>query len=238
MIGLGTIINTAAIVAAGILGVALRRFFPGRVQDTLMKAAGICVLFIGIGGAMEEMLVFEDGHLVTSGSMMMILSYALGALAGELIDIEKGIENFGVWLRKKTGSDGDNRFLDAFLTASLTVSIGAMAVVGALQDGLTGDYSLLVAKAILDFIIIMIMASSMGKGCAFAAIPVAVFQGSITAVAGLLEPIMTQQAVSNLSFIGSMLIFCVGVNLVWNTGIKVANMLPAIVFAVAFAFIL
>lgn len=101
MIGLGTIINTAAIVAAGILGVALRRFFPGRVQDTLMKAAGICVLFIGIGGAMEEMLVFEDGHLVTSGSMMMILSYALGALAGELIDIEKGIENFGVWLRKK-----------------------------------------------------------------------------------------------------------------------------------------
>ena len=224
MIGLGTVINTAAIVAAGILCVALRKFFPEKIQDTLMKTAGVCVLFVGIGGTMEEMLVFEDGHLVTSGSLMMILSYALGALAGELIDIEKGIENFGVWL--------------AFLTASLTGSIGAMAVVGALQDGLTGDYSLLVAKAILDFIIIMIMASSMGKGCAFAAIPVAVFQGSITAVAGLLEPIMTQQAVSNLSFTGSMLIFCVGVNLVWNTGIKVANMLPAIVFAVAFAFIL
>ena len=137
MIGLGTVINTAAIVAAGILGVALRKIFPEKIQDTLMKTAGVCVLFVGIGGTMEEMLVFEDGHLVTSGSLMMILSYALGALAGELIDIEKGIENFGVWLRKKTGSEGDNRFLDAFLTASLTVSIGAMAVVGALQDGLT-----------------------------------------------------------------------------------------------------
>ena len=102
MIGLGTVINTAAIVAAGILGVALRKFFPEKIQDTLMKTAGVCVLFVGIGGTMEEMLVFEDGHLVTSGSLMMILSYALGALAGELIDIEKGIENFGIWLRKKT----------------------------------------------------------------------------------------------------------------------------------------
>lgn len=238
MIGLGTIINTAAIIVAGILGIALKGIFPQKVQDTLMKATGVCVLFIGIGGTMEEMLVFEDGQLVTSGSMMMILSYALGSLTGELIDIEKGIERFGIWLRKKTGSDGDNEFLDAFLTASLTVSIGAMAVVGALQDGLTGDYSLLVAKAVLDFIIIMIMASSMGKGCAFAAIPVAILQGSITAVAGLLEPVMTQQAVSNLSFTGSMLIFCVGINLIWDKKIKVANMLPAIVFAVAFTFIL
>lgn len=238
MIGLGTIINTAAIIVAGILGIALKGIFPQKVQDTLMKATGVCVLFIGIGGTMEEMLVFEDGQLVTSGSMMMILSYALGSLTGELIDIEKGIERFGIWLRKKTGSDGDNEFLDAFLTASLTVSIGAMAVVGALQDGLMGDYSLLVAKAVLDFIIIMIMASSMGKGCAFAAIPVAILQGSITAVAGLLEPVMTQQAVSNLSFTGSMLIFCVGINLIWDKKIKVANMLPAIVFAVVFTFIL
>lgn len=90
MIGLGTIINTAAIVAAGILGVALRKFFPEKVQDTLMKAAGICVLFIGIGGTMEEMLVFEDGHMVTSGSMMMILSYALGAIAGRAYRYRKG----------------------------------------------------------------------------------------------------------------------------------------------------
>ena len=115
MIGLGTIINTAAIVAAGIMGVALRRFFPEKVQDTLMKAAGICVLFIGIGGTMEEMLVFEDGHLVTSGSLMMILSYALGALAGELIDIEKGIENFGVWLRKRQEVRATTGFLMRFL---------------------------------------------------------------------------------------------------------------------------
>ena len=119
MIGLGTVINTAAIVAAGILGGALRKIFPEKIQDTLMKTAGVCVLFVGIGGTMEEMLVFEDGHLVTSGSLMMILSYALGALAGELIDIEKGIENFGVWLRKKTGVRATTGFLMRFLQPRL-----------------------------------------------------------------------------------------------------------------------
>ena len=238
MIGLGTIINVVAVIAAGLLGLALKNIFPDRLQDTLMKATGISVLFIGIGGAMEEMLVSEGGDIVTQGSMMMILSFAFGAVTGELIDLEGKLERFGVWLRKKSNNEKDSRFLDAFLTSSLTICIGAMAVVGALEDGLKGDYSLLAAKAILDFIIILIMTSSMGKGCIFSAVPVGIFQGSITALAGFVEPFMTEQAISNLSYTGSILIFCVGINLVWGKKIKVANILPAIIFAVIFAFVL
>lgn len=127
--------------------------------------------------------------------------------------------------------------MDAFVTASLTVCIGAMAIVGSIQDGIRGNYSILTAKAVLDFILVMVMTCSMGKGCLFSAIPVAVFQGSITALAGLVAPLMTDAALNNLSFIGSILIFCVGVNLIWGKNIRVANLLPAVVFAAAAAFL-
>lgn len=111
-----------------------------------------------------------------------------------------------------------------------------MAILGAIQDGLTGDYRLLAVKSILDFIIILIMTSSLGKGAGFSAVPVFLFQGSVTLLARLIEPLMTDQALANLSFIGSALIFCVGVNIIWNKKIRVANMLPAIVIAVIWSF--
>jgi hypothetical protein len=200
-------------------------------------ANGVCVLFIGIGGTIEKMMTVSGGKLVSGGTMMMIGSFAIGALIGELLNIEKHMEDFGEWLKAKTGNSGDARFVDAFVTASLTVCIGAMAVVGSIQDGISGDYSVLMAKAVLDLIIIMVMTASMGKGCIFSAIPVGLFQGSITLLAQLAEPLMTEAAMNNLSLTGSMLIFCVGVNLVWGKMIKVANLLPAIFVAVAWAFL-
>lgn len=112
-----------------------------------------------------------------------------------------------------------------------------MAIVGAIQDGIFGDYSTLAVKAILDFIIILIMASFMGKGCIFSAVPVALLQGFITILAKSIQPFMTEQALHNISFVGSMLIFCVGINLIWEKTIKVANMVPSIIIAVLFAFI-
>ena len=161
----------------------------------------------------------------------------LGTIIGELIGIEKGFEHFGEWLKKKTGNSGDSYFVTAFVTASLTVSIGAMAIVGAIQDGLTNDYSTLAIKSALDFIIVAVMTSSMGKGAAFSAIPVFVFEGGITLLARFLSPIMTETSVLYLSLIGSVLIFCVGINLVWGKKIRVANLLPAILIAVVAAFL-
>lgn len=237
MAGIGTIINVAGILIGGVVGLLIGRGVSVRFQNILMSATGLCVLFLGIGGTMEQMLSIEDGSITSGGSMMMIISFAVGALIGEWIDLESKMERFGDWLKRKTGSAEDTAFVDAFVTTSLTICIGAMAIVGSIQDGILGDYSVLMVKAILDMIIVSIMTVSMGKGSIFAAIPVALFQGGITLLARLIEPLMTEQALSNLSFTGSMMIFCVGVNLIWGKKLKVANFLPAIVVAVAWAFL-
>lgn len=237
MAGLGTIINSAAIIVGGVFGLLFGKILNERIQDSLQKASGICVLFIGIAGAMEGMLKLSGSSLSAGRSMLIVASLALGALVGEILNIEHGFERFGEWLKVKTGNAKDKSFVEGFVTASLTVCIGAMAVVGSIKDGISGDYSILAMKAILDFIIIMVMTCSLGKGCIFSAIPVAVFQGLITALARLIKPLMTDGALANLSLIGSILIFCVGVNLVWDKRIKVANLLPSLVFAVAIAFL-
>lgn len=237
MPGMGTIINAAAIVLGGAAGLLFGRFFSEQKQDTLSKACGISVLFIGIGGALEGMLTV-DGPAVASGKGMLItICLAAGALIGELLGIEELFERFGRWLKVKTGSAKDKRFVEGFVTASLTVCIGAMAIVGAVQDGLEGDYSILATKAILDFIIILVMTCSLGKGCLFSAIPVLILQGGVTALAQLIKPLMTEAALANLSMIGSVLIFCVGVNLVWGKKVRVANLLPAVVLAAGAAFL-
>jgi hypothetical protein len=202
-----------------------------------MKVTGVATLFIGIGGVLEEMLTVSDGQISSGGTMMMIGSLAIGALIGEFLDLDRRIEQFGQWLKVKTGNSGDQSFVNAFVTASLTVCIGAMAIVGAIQDGIFGDYSTLAAKAVLDLIIIMVMTASLGKGCMFSAIPVAMLQGGVTILARWIEPLMTPAALSNLSFVGAVLIFCVGLNLIWKNTIRVANLLPSVVIAVVFAFL-
>ena len=237
MYGLGTIINTAAIVAGGAGGALFGRFLKENVQDTLTKCCGVSTLFIAVTGALEQMLTVENGAIVSHGAMLVIGCLTIGAVIGELLDLEGAFERFGEWLKQKTGNAKDKRFVDAFVTASLTVCIGAMAIVGSIEDGITGDYSILATKSVLDFIIIMVMSCSMGRGAVFSAIPVAILQGSITALAGLLRPVMTAAALANLSMVGSVLIFCVGVNLVWGKKVRVANLLPAIVIAVVAAFL-
>ena len=237
MYGLGTIINTAAIILGGLFGHLFGRFLNAQTQDTLTKVCGVSTLFIAVSGALEGMLTIENGRIVSGGSMLVILCLAIGGLIGELLNIEEGFERFGAWLKVKSGNARDTRFVDAFVTASLTVCIGAMAIVGAIQDGIAGDYSILATKAVLDLIIIAVMTCSMGRGCAFSAVPVAIFQGSITLLAGFLRPLMTDAALANLSLVGNVLIFCVGINLVWGKKIRVANLLPAVLIAVIAAFL-
>lgn len=237
MYGLGTIINTAAIVAGGAGGALFGRFLKGNIQDTLTKVCGVSTLFIAITGALEQMLTVENGAIVCHGAMLVIGCLTIGAVIGELLNLEGAFERFGEWLKQKTGNARDKRFVDAFVTASLTVCIGAMAIVGSIEDGISGDYSILATKAVLDFIIIMVMSCSMGRGTIFSAIPVAILQGSVTVLAGLLRPVMTVGALANLSMVGNVLIFCVGINLVWGKKVRVANLLPSIVAAVIAAFL-
>jgi len=237
MIGLGTMINTAGIIVGGLSGMLFGKMLKDHHQESLKMACGISAMFIGIAGAMEGMLTINDGAISSGQAMLVTLCLALGTLIGEIIDIEHLFEKFGEWLKIKTGNSKDSKFVNAFVTASLTVCIGAMAIVGAIQDGITGNWSILATKAILDFVIVMVMTCSLGKGSIFSAIPVLVFEGLITVFASFLKPIMTDLAMDYLSLVGSVLIFCVGLNLVWGKRIKVANMLPAIVLAVIAAFL-
>ena len=237
MIGLGTIINSASIVAGGLIGHFTGKLFRSEQQESLNKACGVSVLFIAIAGAMQGMLKIEGTEIGSGKSMLVVLCLAIGTIIGELIGIERGFERFGEWLKAKTGNSKDTGFVDAFVTASLTVSIGAMAIVGAIQDGLQSDYSTLAVKSVLDFLIIAVMTSARGRGCIFSVIPVFVFEGSITLLARLVAPVMTETAISYLSLIGSVLIFCIGVNLVWGKKLKVANMLPAVLLAILAAYL-
>lgn len=232
---IGTLVNTAAIVCGGILGHFFGRFLQSRHQETLTMACGIGTLFLGIAGAMNYML--HHPSLPEGGSMLLVACLALGGLIGEIINIERGFERFGEWLRVKTGNSGDQGFVNGFVTASLTVCIGAMAIMGAIQDGVSGDWSTLGAKAILDLIIILVMTCSLGKGCVFSAIPVFLWEGGLTLLAGAVKSLMTDQALAYLSLVGSVLIFCVGINLVWGKKVRVANLLPAVVLAVLAAYL-
>ena len=231
----GTLINTGAIILGGVCGHLFGRLLKSRHQETLTMACGAGTLFIGMAGALNYMLhhdLFPGG-----GSMLVVVCLALGGLVGECIDIERGLERFGEWLKVKTGNAKDQGFVNGFLTASLTVCIGAMAIVGAIQDGLTGDWSTLGAKAVLDLIIVMVMTCSLGKGCMFSALPVFLWEGGLTLLASALRPLMTDAAMGYLSLVGNVLIFCVGINLVWGKKIRVANLLPAVVFAVIASFL-
>lgn len=231
MAGLGTLINALAIIAGGIIGMVFGKKIPERMQETLLKVNGTAVLFIGIGGVMSKMLTIKDGVVNTQGSMMMIGSLAIGTVVGELLDLDGWMHRFGVCLQKKTGNGSDSHFIEGFVSASLTVCIGAMAIVGAIADGIDGNHSVLFAKAVLDLIIVMVMSASLGKGCLFSFVPVVILQGSVTLLAKLIAPLITTAALDHISYVGSVLIFCVGVNLVFDSKIRVANILPAILVA-------
>ena len=236
MIGLGTIMNVAAIIGGGVMGLLFGKFLKEQWQTSVTRVAGVCTLFIGMSGTLAKVFtVSPEGVLTAGGTMMMIVSMVLGTLIGEIADIEGKFESFGLFLRNRTGNAGDSRFINAFVTASLTVCIGAMAIVGAIQDGIYGDYSILATKGVLDFIIIAVMASAMGKGAVFSAVPVGLWQGTVTILARLLEPLMTEAALDNISLVGNIMIFCVGINLLFPKTLRVANMLPGLVIAASFS---
>lgn len=235
MPGLGTLINVGAIIAGGLIGLIFGSFLKQRIQETLMQACALGTLFLGIGGALSKMLVISNGSLTTKDSMMMILSLVIGGLIGELLNIEALFGRLGDFLKEKSGNAKDPDFTSAFVNASLVVCIGAMAIVGSIQDGIAHNPDTLIAKSVLDFTIIIVMTATMGKGCLFSFVSVGLLQGSITLLASLLAPLMTKAALNNISFVGSILIFCVGINLLSDRHIRVANFLPSLIVAIIFS---
>lgn len=228
MRGIGTIVNVAAILAGSGIGMLLKGGMKKNYQDTIMQSLGIATIFVGITGVLEGMLVVVDGKMSVQGTLLLVLSLVGGGILGEFLDIEGKLERFGEWLKTVFHAEGNARFVEGFVTTSLIVCIGAMAIIGALEDGLNGDPNTLFVKSVLDFAIVIVFASALGSGCLFSAIPLALWEGGITAISAYIAPFLDDALISDLSFVGSALIFAIGINLLFDKGIKVGNLLPAL----------
>lgn len=234
MTGLGTVVNGLAVIAGGIAGTLLKSGIPERYKKVVMQGIGLAVVFIGISGSIKEMITIIDGNkLDRQFVMLMIFSLVIGGLTGEFLKIEKRLESIGTWFQNKMPGKGGS-FSDGFVTASLVYCVGAMAIVGALEDGLSGNTSTLFAKSILDGVSAVVFSATMGIGVAFSAIPVLIYQGSITLLAGVAKPWLNDMVISQMSLVGGILIFAIGINLLEIKKINVGNLLPSIFIPVVY----
>ena len=228
MIGLGTIVNSAAVVVGCLVGLFFKRIISEKLNTTLMQALALCTMTTGITGIVQNGMEIAEGELGGRYTLMMILSIVIGTLIGETIDIERWLESLGNFLQKRFSSGDSGDFSRGFVTTTLTICVGAMAIVGALNDGLRHDPTLLYTKSILDFTICVVFASTLGIGAMFAAVPLFIYQGGITLFAGALEPLLGNAVVAQMGFIGSVLIFGIGLNFIYKPRLRLANMLPAV----------
>lgn len=230
----GTIINTLTILAGSIVGLIIRAVtrrsasdvsasgIGGRLQELIMQGMALCVIYIGISGSLKG-----------ENTLIAIISIALGAIIGELLDLDRRMRALGDWVQAKTShiihtEEGAPSIADGFVTASLLFCVGAMAIVGALENGLTGNYDTLKAKSVLDGISSIVFASSLGVGVSFSAIATLLYQGIISLAAGLLSPLLGDTVIAEMTCVGSLLIVALGLNMLGASKIKVMNLVPAI----------
>ncbi|HHT49008.1 MAG TPA: DUF554 domain-containing protein [Firmicutes bacterium] len=234
MVGKGTIINAIAIIVGATVGLLIKNGISERVKHTIMQGIGLAVVILGLSGALQEMFfVTAQGGIERRFTMLVIFSLVGGGVIGAGLRLEEGIEAFGRRLEKKfTGLQGG--FARGFITASLVYCVGAMAVVGAFEDGLTGKIDILLSKSLLDGVSAVVFSASLGPGVIFSAGAVFLYQGILTLLAGLLKTVMTAEVLSQMSLIGGILIMSIGLNILEVTKIKVGNLLPAIFLPLLF----
>jgi len=238
MIGLGTGVNVVAIIAGGAAGLVLKRFLSTRITDTITQAIGFAVIIVGVGGTLSNSFIIVDGGISTQFTLLMIISLAVGSLAGELIDIEAKLDSFAKLCEKRFApKDSSSTFAQGFITASLIFCVGAMAIVGAIEDGINQNTDILFAKSALDTVIAMVLASVLGVGVLFSAAAILIYQGSITLIASFIAPYMSDELITQMSLVGSVLIIGIGFNLLKITSVRLGNMLPAIFIPVVYQLI-
>ena len=213
---LGPIVNAITIVICALIGTFLIKNIPERFDEIIRKGIGLSLLYLGIKGALENQNV-----------LLLILSIVIGSIIGELLDFDKGMNKIGEWAEAKVGLSTGN-FSKGFVMASLLFCTGSMAIVGSLNSGLAGNHEMLFAKSILDGIISIVFASTLGIGVAFSAVPVLLYEGIITAGATFVKDWLTPEIITEMSAVGSLLICALGLNFLEVKQIKVANMIPAI----------
>jgi hypothetical protein len=224
---IGAIINTVTIIVGGIIGLLLKGKIPHNVSENATRAIGLCVCIIGISGAIK------------GDFMLLVVSLALGAFVGGLLNIDNSLNRFGIWLQKKFNrNDEKSDFAQGFVVATLLFCVGAMAIIGSIESGLKNDRSIIFTKSILDGISAMIFASTFGFGVLFSALVVLVYQGSIEFFSGYLQNVLTDELITQISAVGGVMILGLGLNMALKVEIKVANFLPAFLFAVGYYIII
>lgn len=224
MRGMGTLINVLGVLGGGSVGLFLRRGISEHLRNQLLRVQGLCVALLGLSGVLTRLGTGEGDAL------MLLLSMVLGTLVGELIGIEAALEGLGKKLkgRFKASEEG---FVQGFLLASMTMCIGAMGILGAFEDALTGGIAILLTKTVLDTFTAFMLAGYYGLGVLFSALPLALWQGTFTLLAGFLAPLITPGVLHHTSLVGSAMILAIGLNLLLDAKLSVANMLPALIFA-------
>ena len=228
---LGTIVNFLVVMICGILGVVIKKGIPERISNGLKTAMAICVIYIGIDGMLEPAPAVSDGLFLSDGLiklLMMILSIGLGTFIGEIVDIDKRVNQLGELLERKFASEGDKgRFGEGFVSCSMLFCVGAMTVNGAFADAI-GKPDILLAKSVIDGIMCFVMASTLGIGCAASSVFVLVYQGLLTLLGLFIAEIIPAAAISYMSVTGSLIIILIGTNMLGITKARTANMTPAI----------
>jgi uncharacterized membrane protein YqgA involved in biofilm formation len=228
---LGTIVNALAIIGGCLVGLVVKGRLTEKIGTTIMNGLALCILYIGISGALKG----QD-------TLQIIISIAIGALVGEILDIDKRLNDLGNLIEEKINSKRKNKVHDkisiaeGFVTSSLLFCVGAMAVVGSLESGLKGNHSTLFAQSVLDGVSSIIFTSSLGIGVILSSVAILIYQGTITLLAGGISTILTETIINNMSAVGSLLIVGLGLNMLGVSKIKVANLLPAIVIPILFGF--
>lgn len=220
---IGTLINVATILAGVGLGLLLRKGIPERMRDTVMQGLGLCVMLIGVSGAIG-----------TADTMCVIVSIVIGGLLGSAINIEHQLDRLGQAAEKRFAKGDNSSFAKTFVTASLVYCVGAMAIVGSMDSGLRGDHTTLIAKSALDGVSAIFFTSALGPGVALSALAVLVYQGAIALLATWIAPLLTNPIINEMSAVGGLLIIGIGLNMLYDKHISVGNLLPAIFVPMAY----
>lgn len=218
----GAVVNFFTVIIAGLLGLLIKKGIPERIKNALMHGMALCVLYIGVTGFFEENV----------NIIVVIISFAIGSVLGELIDFDKRINDIGVKLQNKLSRGNDSKFAEGFVTATLLFCVGAMTVVGSIESGIQGDNSMLYSKTVIDSVSTIALTATFGAGVVFAAVSVLLIEGGITLLAVFVSPILTETAITQMSVIGSALIIALSFNMLGITKIKVMNYLPAILLPI------
>ena len=231
---MGTLINAGLIAIGSLIGLIFKKAINEKIEYSVHKATGVAVLVIGLCGILSTMLSVNNGKISSSGELMLVVSLALGAFIGEVLKLDDRLNNGCKKIENKFNMPG---FAHGFISSTMIFCIGAMAIVGAINDGLLHDSSMLITKGIIDGITSMVLAASLGYGVIFSVIPVLIYQGGMTLLASLLQNVLKGELLDNICTVGYALVMCIGINFLYNSKkqIRTVNMLPSLLIPIIYA---